>query len=174
MKTFGISSLQNPLKLRENISKTDHSASLVGVADQLDDLPFCVVHRRLAPSCSIVMLWVIGRYGTASRNFSVMHRLLHFSADLILSFRAQHTETKGNSLNRHRPCELHGIRCIAPHKKEVFHLPKVCNFGQSNTASRNHSAILRLLRSLANLIFSSKAWHTGTLGGKIAIRQLAK
>uniref|UniRef100_M1DCK4 Uncharacterized protein n=1 Tax=Solanum tuberosum TaxID=4113 RepID=M1DCK4_SOLTU len=95
MKPFGSSSLQNPLKLRAKISKTDHSASLVGIADQLGDSPFGVVHRRLALAFSIVMLWVIGQHGTASRNFSVMHQLLPFSADLIHSFRAQHTGTKG-------------------------------------------------------------------------------
>uniref|UniRef100_M1DYE4 Uncharacterized protein n=1 Tax=Solanum tuberosum TaxID=4113 RepID=M1DYE4_SOLTU len=95
MKPFGSSSLQNPLKLRAKISKTDHSASLVRIADQLGDSPFGVVHRCLAPSFSIVVFWVIGRHGTALRNFSVMRRLLPFSADLILSFKAQHTGTKG-------------------------------------------------------------------------------
>ncbi|KAG5610920.1 hypothetical protein H5410_022201 [Solanum commersonii] len=89
MKPFGSLSLQNPLKLREKISKstilydnynncstlktttltTDHSVSLVGIADQLGDSPFGVVHCRLAPSFSIVVLWVIGRHGTASQNF---------------------------------------------------------------------------------------------------------
>uniref|UniRef100_M1E0T8 Uncharacterized protein n=1 Tax=Solanum tuberosum TaxID=4113 RepID=M1E0T8_SOLTU len=95
MKPFGSSSLQNPLKLRTKISKTDHSASLVKIADQLGDSPFGVVHHRFAPTFSIVVLWVIGRHGTSSRNFSVMRRLLPFSADLIISFRAQHTGTKG-------------------------------------------------------------------------------
>uniref|UniRef100_M1D8H4 Uncharacterized protein n=1 Tax=Solanum tuberosum TaxID=4113 RepID=M1D8H4_SOLTU len=68
---------------------------LVGIADQLGDSPFGVVHRRLAPSFNIIVLWVIGRHGTASQNFSAMRRLLPFSANLILSFRAQHTATKG-------------------------------------------------------------------------------
>uniref|UniRef100_M1DEW2 Uncharacterized protein n=1 Tax=Solanum tuberosum TaxID=4113 RepID=M1DEW2_SOLTU len=74
---------------------TDYSASLVGVVDQLGDSPFGVVHRRLAPAFSLVVLWVIGRHGTALRNCSAMRRLLPFFADLILSFRAQHTGTKG-------------------------------------------------------------------------------
>uniref|UniRef100_M1DYB6 Uncharacterized protein n=1 Tax=Solanum tuberosum TaxID=4113 RepID=M1DYB6_SOLTU len=74
---------------------TDHSASLVGIADQLGDSPFGVVHRCLARSFSIVVLWVIGRHSTTSRNLSVMRRLLPFSAVLILSLRAQHTATKG-------------------------------------------------------------------------------
>ncbi|WMV24724.1 hypothetical protein MTR67_018109, partial [Solanum verrucosum] len=76
-------------------NNADHSASLVRIADQLGDYPFGVVHRRLAPTFSIIVLWVIVRPGTASRNFLAMHRLLHFSTDLILSFRAQHTRTKG-------------------------------------------------------------------------------
>uniref|UniRef100_M1DNF2 Uncharacterized protein n=1 Tax=Solanum tuberosum TaxID=4113 RepID=M1DNF2_SOLTU len=68
---------------------------LVGIADQLGDSPFGVVHRRLAPALSIVVLWVIGRHGSASQNFSAMRRLLHFSNDIILSLRAQHIGTKG-------------------------------------------------------------------------------
>ncbi|WMV24251.1 hypothetical protein MTR67_017636 [Solanum verrucosum] len=66
----------------------DHSASLVRIADQLGDLPFGVVHRHLAPSFNIFVLWVIRRHGTASRNVSAMRRLLPFFADLIISFRA--------------------------------------------------------------------------------------
>uniref|UniRef100_M1DEH4 Uncharacterized protein n=1 Tax=Solanum tuberosum TaxID=4113 RepID=M1DEH4_SOLTU len=73
----------------------DHSVTLVGIPDQLGDSPLDIVHRRLAPSFSIVVLWVIGRHSTASRNISAMRRLLPFSADLILSFRVQHTGTKG-------------------------------------------------------------------------------
>ncbi|KAG5611350.1 hypothetical protein H5410_022631 [Solanum commersonii] len=96
MKPFGTSSFQNPLKLRAKIfATTDHSASLVGIADQLGDLPFGVVYRCLAPSFSIVVLSVIGRHGTASQNCLRIRRLLPFSADLILSFKAQHTGTKG-------------------------------------------------------------------------------
>ncbi|KAG5595937.1 hypothetical protein H5410_037169 [Solanum commersonii] len=53
------------------------------------------IHCRLAPSFSIVVLWVIGRRSTASWNISTMRRLLPFSADLIHSFRDQHTGTKG-------------------------------------------------------------------------------
>uniref|UniRef100_M1DFJ5 Uncharacterized protein n=1 Tax=Solanum tuberosum TaxID=4113 RepID=M1DFJ5_SOLTU len=48
----------------------DHSASLVGITDQLSDSTFGVVHRRLAPTFSIVVLWVVGRHGTASQNCS--------------------------------------------------------------------------------------------------------
>ncbi|WMV50264.1 hypothetical protein MTR67_043649 [Solanum verrucosum] len=44
---------------------------------------------------SIVVLWVIGRHGMALQNFSVMRQLLSFSAELILSFKTQHTGTKG-------------------------------------------------------------------------------
>uniref|UniRef100_M1DIU8 Uncharacterized protein n=1 Tax=Solanum tuberosum TaxID=4113 RepID=M1DIU8_SOLTU len=95
MIPFGSSSLQNSLKLKAKISKTDHSASLVGIADQLGDSPFGVVHHHLAPAFNITVLLVIGRHGTASRNFSAILQLLPFSADLILSFRDQHTRTKG-------------------------------------------------------------------------------
>ncbi|KAG5632841.1 hypothetical protein H5410_004558 [Solanum commersonii] len=73
----------------------DHLATLVEIADQLGDSPFGVVHRRLALSIGIVMLWVIGQHSTASRNSLAMRRLVSFSADLIFSFRAQHTGTKG-------------------------------------------------------------------------------
>ncbi|WMV32736.1 hypothetical protein MTR67_026121 [Solanum verrucosum] len=56
----------------------DHSASLVRIADQFGDLPFGVVHRRLAPAFSIFVLWVIGQHGTASQNFSAMRQMLPF------------------------------------------------------------------------------------------------
>ncbi|KAG5595673.1 hypothetical protein H5410_036905, partial [Solanum commersonii] len=51
-----------------------------------------------SPSCSILKdrrVWIIGRHSTASQNCSAIRRLLLFTADLILSFRAQHTGTKG-------------------------------------------------------------------------------
>ncbi|WMV58920.1 hypothetical protein MTR67_052305 [Solanum verrucosum] len=76
-------------------AEADHSASLVRIVDQLCDSPFGVVHHRLAPAFSFVVLWVIGRHGTTSMNFSVMHRLLYFSTDLIISFGAQYIVTKG-------------------------------------------------------------------------------
>uniref|UniRef100_M1D7Y4 Uncharacterized protein n=1 Tax=Solanum tuberosum TaxID=4113 RepID=M1D7Y4_SOLTU len=72
---------------------TDHSASLVGITDQLDDSPFGVVHRHLGPSFSIVVLWVIGLHADHSTSlvgivdqlddspFGVVHRRLdHISA----------------------------------------------------------------------------------------------
>ncbi|KAG5599838.1 hypothetical protein H5410_031208 [Solanum commersonii] len=72
----------------------DHLASLVEITDQLSDSPFGVVHRRLAPCFNIIVLWVIGQHGTASQNFSAIRRLLSLFANLILSFKAQHTGTK--------------------------------------------------------------------------------
>ncbi|WMV58818.1 hypothetical protein MTR67_052203 [Solanum verrucosum] len=33
------------------------------------------------------MFWITGWHSTASRNWSVIHRLLLFTVDLILSFR---------------------------------------------------------------------------------------
>uniref|UniRef100_M1E0Y3 Uncharacterized protein n=1 Tax=Solanum tuberosum TaxID=4113 RepID=M1E0Y3_SOLTU len=73
----------------------DHSAKLVGIADQLGDPPFGLVHRRLVLAFSIVVFWIIGRHNTVSWNCSAICRLLFFTADLICSFRAQHTGTKG-------------------------------------------------------------------------------
>ncbi|WMV09091.1 hypothetical protein MTR67_002476 [Solanum verrucosum] len=52
---------------------TDRSASLIEITDQLGDSPLDVVHRRFLLAFNIVVLWVIGRYGIASRNFLVMH-----------------------------------------------------------------------------------------------------
>uniref|UniRef100_M1DHQ4 Uncharacterized protein n=1 Tax=Solanum tuberosum TaxID=4113 RepID=M1DHQ4_SOLTU len=46
--------------------------------------------------------------------------------------------------------------------------------GRSSTASWNRSATRRLFLSIADLIFSFRAWHTGTLGEIMAIRQLAQ
>ncbi|WMV30270.1 hypothetical protein MTR67_023655 [Solanum verrucosum] len=73
----------------------DHSAKLVGIADQLGDPPFGLVHRRLALDFSIIVFWIIVRHSTTSRNCSVICRLLLFTADLVRSFRAQHIGTKG-------------------------------------------------------------------------------
>ncbi|WMV18550.1 hypothetical protein MTR67_011935, partial [Solanum verrucosum] len=73
----------------------DRSVLLVGIVDQLSDSPFGVVHRYLIATFCIVVLWAIGRYDTASWDFSAMRRLLPFFVDLILLFRAQHTGTKG-------------------------------------------------------------------------------
>uniref|UniRef100_M1DSA8 Uncharacterized protein n=1 Tax=Solanum tuberosum TaxID=4113 RepID=M1DSA8_SOLTU len=82
----------DPVELQ---SVADHSTLLVGIADQLGDSPFGVVHHCLIPTFYIIVLWDFGWYGTASRNGSAMRRLLFFSADLILCFSAQHTGTKG-------------------------------------------------------------------------------
>ncbi|KAG5610873.1 hypothetical protein H5410_022154 [Solanum commersonii] len=73
----------------------DHSAQLVGIADTLGDSPFGRFHRLLALAFNIFALRVIGRYSTTSWNYSVTRQLLHFIANLIFSFRAQHTGTKG-------------------------------------------------------------------------------
>ncbi|KAG5615903.1 hypothetical protein H5410_015727 [Solanum commersonii] len=51
---------------------------------------------------------------------------------------------------------------------------KHCNFGRYGTASWNRSATRRLLLSITYLIFSFRAWHTGTLGKTKAIRRLAQ
>ncbi|WMV46649.1 hypothetical protein MTR67_040034, partial [Solanum verrucosum] len=74
---------------------TDHSGSLVEIADQLGNPPFGRFHRRLALSFNIVVFFIIGRHSTTSQNCSATRRLLLFTTDLILSFKAQHTRTKG-------------------------------------------------------------------------------
>ncbi|KAG5630364.1 hypothetical protein H5410_002081 [Solanum commersonii] len=50
---------------------------------------------------------------------------------------------------------------------------KFCNFGRYSTALRNYSPTRRLLLSIADLIFSFRAWYIGTLGETKAIRQFA-
>uniref|UniRef100_M1DTS9 Uncharacterized protein n=1 Tax=Solanum tuberosum TaxID=4113 RepID=M1DTS9_SOLTU len=80
---------------------TDHLASLVRIADQLGDLPFGVVHCCLAPAFSIIVLWVIGRHGTALRNFrrcadcSLFRRL-----DPILQGSAHMNKRRSKTLRR--------------------------------------------------------------------------
>ncbi|WMV45766.1 hypothetical protein MTR67_039151, partial [Solanum verrucosum] len=73
----------------------DHSTQLVGIAGQLDDSPFGIVHHHVALTLNIVVFWIVRRHGTALRSCLVTRRLLLFTVDLILSFRAQHTGTKG-------------------------------------------------------------------------------
>ncbi|KAG5599481.1 hypothetical protein H5410_030851 [Solanum commersonii] len=48
----------------------------------------------LALAFSIVVFWIIGQHSTALRNCWVIRQLLFFTANLIFSFRAQHTGTK--------------------------------------------------------------------------------
>ncbi|WMV37512.1 hypothetical protein MTR67_030897 [Solanum verrucosum] len=83
------------VKNPQDPSPNYHSVPLVKIADQLGDPPFGRFHCHLGLSFSIVVFWIIGRHSTTSRNFSATRRLLFFTADLILSFRAQHTGTKG-------------------------------------------------------------------------------
>uniref|UniRef100_M1D900 Uncharacterized protein n=1 Tax=Solanum tuberosum TaxID=4113 RepID=M1D900_SOLTU len=54
-----------------------------------------LVHRRLALAFSIVVLCVIGRPSTASRNYLAKCRLLLSSPFLILLIKASHIGTKG-------------------------------------------------------------------------------
>ncbi|KAG5572020.1 hypothetical protein H5410_061786 [Solanum commersonii] len=78
-----------------NLELGNHSTLLVEITDQLGDPPFGRFHRRLALSFSIVAFWIIGRHSITSRNCSVICPLLLFTANLIISFRAQDTGTKG-------------------------------------------------------------------------------
>uniref|UniRef100_M1DQV7 Uncharacterized protein n=1 Tax=Solanum tuberosum TaxID=4113 RepID=M1DQV7_SOLTU len=73
----------------------DDVFKLVGTADALGDPPFDLLHRFSAFAFSIFAFWNIGRYSTASQNYSATRRLLFFIADLIFSFRVQHTGTLG-------------------------------------------------------------------------------
>ncbi|KAG5610435.1 hypothetical protein H5410_021716 [Solanum commersonii] len=86
--------LQLVLIVFKKCAAKDHLAKLVGIVDQLSDPPFGLVHRRLALAFCIIVFWIIGRHSTVSWNCSAIRRLLLFTADLIRSFRAQHTGTK--------------------------------------------------------------------------------
>ncbi|WMV46377.1 hypothetical protein MTR67_039762 [Solanum verrucosum] len=66
------------------------------MADTLGDPPFGRFHRLLALAFSIFTLRVVGRYSTASRNYSATCQLLHFIANLFFPFKVQHTGTKGD------------------------------------------------------------------------------
>ncbi|KAG5610727.1 hypothetical protein H5410_022008 [Solanum commersonii] len=75
--------------------RRSHSAQLVRITDTLGDPPFGLLHCLSPLSFSIFASWIIGRYSTSSLNCSATRWLLHFTADLIFSFRVQYTETKG-------------------------------------------------------------------------------
>ncbi|KAG5580038.1 hypothetical protein H5410_050665, partial [Solanum commersonii] len=106
LKLFEPSSSSKPspnldLKNRSKFSKIcaakDHSINLVGIAVQLGDLPFCLVHCHITLAFIIIMFWIIRRHSTTSQNCSTTRRLLFFTTNLCLSFRAQHTGTKGEN-----------------------------------------------------------------------------
>uniref|UniRef100_M1DHD7 Uncharacterized protein n=1 Tax=Solanum tuberosum TaxID=4113 RepID=M1DHD7_SOLTU len=172
----------NPLTLLSSVcGYADHSASLVEIADQFGDSPFGVVHRLLAPSFSTVVLWVIWRHGIASWNFSAMRRLFPFSADLILSFRAQHTGTKGkvgpfggssSGLADHSASLVEIADQFGDSPFGVVHRLLAPSFStvvlwviwRHGIASWNFSAMRRLFPFSADLILSFRAQHTGTKG----------
>ncbi|KAG5610579.1 hypothetical protein H5410_021860 [Solanum commersonii] len=52
--------------------------------------------KGLFKACNGAECKMIGRYGTASRNYLVTRLLFYFIANLNFSFRAQHTRTKGD------------------------------------------------------------------------------
>ncbi|KAG5595111.1 hypothetical protein H5410_036343 [Solanum commersonii] len=84
-----------PLREGSPHSALSHSTQLVRITDTLGDSPFGLLHRLSALAFSIFASWIIGGHSTTSRNCSTTHQLLLFTADLILSFRAQHIGTKG-------------------------------------------------------------------------------
>ncbi|WMV46278.1 hypothetical protein MTR67_039663 [Solanum verrucosum] len=151
-----------------NKRQTDHSASLVGIADELSDSPFGVVHRRLAPSFSILVLWVVGQHGTASWNFSAMRRLLLFFHRLDPFLQGSAYWNKRQTDNS---ASLVGIadelgdsplgvvhRRLAPY----FSILVLWVVGQDGTASWNFSAMRRLLlffRRLDPFLQGSAYWN---------------
>ncbi|KAG5589651.1 hypothetical protein H5410_040165 [Solanum commersonii] len=64
--------------------------------------------------------------------------------------------------------------CRSTRRPALWSIPSPFCFGQSSTASRNYSVTHRLLLSIPDLIFSFRAWHTGTLGKIMVIWQLAQ
>uniref|UniRef100_M1DWK6 Uncharacterized protein n=1 Tax=Solanum tuberosum TaxID=4113 RepID=M1DWK6_SOLTU len=85
----------NGLTFLKICAAKDHSAQLFGIADAFGDPPFGLLHRLSAFAFNIFAFWIIGQYSTASRICSAMCRLLPFIANLIFSFKAQHTGTLG-------------------------------------------------------------------------------
>ncbi|WMV46830.1 hypothetical protein MTR67_040215 [Solanum verrucosum] len=82
---------------RQSIRKCalkDLSGTLVGIADAFGNPPG-LLHRLSSVAFSIFVSWIIGRCSTASHSHSAIHRLLLFTADLLISFRAWHTGIKG-------------------------------------------------------------------------------
>jgi len=69
--------------------------TLMRIADAFGDPPFGLLRRLSSFSFSIFVSWIIGRCSTASWSRSTIRRLLLFTADLLLSFWAQHIGTKG-------------------------------------------------------------------------------
>ncbi|KAG5605871.1 hypothetical protein H5410_027363, partial [Solanum commersonii] len=101
----------------------DPSAKLVRFVDQLGYPPFGLVYRPLALAFDIIVFFIIRIYSNASRNCSVTCRLLLFTADLILSFKAQHIGTKGMDkafwrLAERCPCFLSNYKYL---KLKSFH-----------------------------------------------------
>ncbi|KAG5585177.1 hypothetical protein H5410_045611, partial [Solanum commersonii] len=93
LKSFESSRSKN--KCLNICAAADHSAQLVWIVDTLGDLPV-----------------VVGNYGTTSWNYSATVRLLHFIANLIFPFRAQHTRIKGNLQADRRfvpSCQIHVV-----------------------------------------------------------------
>ncbi|KAG5585776.1 hypothetical protein H5410_046210 [Solanum commersonii] len=93
LKPYESSSSSKPFPNLE--FKYKSKTQLVGITDQLGNSPFGIVHSRVSLSLSIILFWIIRRHDTTSQSCSVTRRLLLFTTDLILSFKAQRTGTKG-------------------------------------------------------------------------------
>ncbi|WMV30260.1 hypothetical protein MTR67_023645, partial [Solanum verrucosum] len=159
----------------------DHSASLVRIAYQLGDSPFGVVHHHLAASSSIVMLWVIGRHGTAAWNCSAMRRLLIFTADLFLFFMAQYAGIKDENIcvAANHSASLVGIAdspfgVVHRRLALAYNIVLLWVIGRQGTTSRNCSEMRRLLLFTIDLLVSFRAPHTRAKGENVIYWRLAE
>ncbi|KAG5629124.1 hypothetical protein H5410_000841 [Solanum commersonii] len=98
-----------------------------GIADAFGDPPFGLLHHLSSVAFSIFVSWIIGRCNTALRSRSAMRRLLFFTADLLLSFRAQHIGTKGKILTE----DQKGLfkACNEAECKSMASVPEVASNG---------------------------------------------
>ncbi|KAG5610622.1 hypothetical protein H5410_021903, partial [Solanum commersonii] len=129
---------------------------LVGIADSLGDPPFVLVHPLSALSFSNFKFYNIGRWSTASRNYSATCRLLLSIADLIFSFKAWHTGTLGKTIafhatqdsimNAHKKSQLTcaRINCALKHSSCNSALPK--NFKLTILASNASSSLTKVIK----------------------------
>ncbi|KAG5590163.1 hypothetical protein H5410_040677, partial [Solanum commersonii] len=106
----------------------DHSTQLIRIVDALGDPPFWLLHRLLVFDFSIFAFWFIGRYSTTLRNCSMMHRLLPFITNLIISFSAQQTGTLGEC-----PCFASNSKYLK--NKDLHHTPNL-NFWLSSSKTQ--------------------------------------
>ncbi|KAG5610957.1 hypothetical protein H5410_022238 [Solanum commersonii] len=158
LKPFESSSSSKPspnleLKNRSKFSKIcavkDHSAKLVRIADQLGDLPFGLVHRRLALALSIIVFWIIRQHSTASRNclypcFPSNFKYLKLKATQTQPFKNEvsNSATQDSIMNAHNKtqvtyakikCALKDSSCDSPISKYLMLTILASNASSSST-----------------------------------------